>query len=414
MLRSNLIVGICLLVTTVSWSQISDYDYQRDLESITEDWHRMVIPETMYSKVKSGLQDIRIYGLTQTRDTVEVPYLIHKNTSHLKSKSYGFKVINRSKTDLGHFFTLQLETQKPINKILLKFEDSNFDWRIKLEGSQNQQEWFSILEDYRILSIKNATTDYQFTDLNFPDANYSFFRVFIPDASQPILKSAEILELEQQSGVYTDYVIKSQRVTNNKTNKSTQIDLSLEHFVPIDRLKINVATTYDYFRNVQIQYLADSAMTEKGMKYFYRTISQNTLSSLDENQFKIQTVLAQNLRILISNNDNQPLDINSFKVSGAQQEIIARFTTPADYRLVYGNKKASRPVYDLGKFVNNHKNQLAALALGKEIKTARFEQEETINWWEQSWLLYSIMGIVILLLGGFTYQMLSNSNERSD
>lgn len=411
-LRNKFILGLCLLSSISLWSQQIPFNYQRDILSVTEDWHRIIIPEDMYGKVKPGLDDIRIYGLTSANDTIETPYLIYKKDAQLKSISYGFQVINRTKTDLGHYFTLQLEATKTINKILLKFEDKNFDWRIKLEGSQDQQEWFSILDDYRILSIKNTTSDYQFTDLVFPEANYKYFRVFIPAKAQPVLQSAEVLENENRSGVYRDYDIKSQRITNKKKDKSTQIDIDLEHLVPVERLKIKVATDFDYFRRFQMQYLADSAMTEKGMKYFYRTITQNTLSSLDDNEFSFKSVLAKKLRILISNDDNQPLEIASVQVSGAQQEIIARFTAPADYKLVYGNKETQRPIYDLDKFVKNDKTEWTVLPLGEERVITREEEVNVAIWWEKPWVLYSLMGLIMLILGGFTYQMLRTSKDQ--
>lgn len=409
---SKFILGMCLLASTFSWCQLSDYGYQRNIEPVTDNWHRMIIPEEMYGKVKPNLDDVRIYGVTTSNDTIETPYLIYKKEAQLKSVSYGFEVINRTKTDLGYYFTLQLEAARTINKILLKFEDDNFDWRIHLEGSQDQQEWFSILEDYRILSIKNTTSDYRFTDLVFPQANYKFFRVFIPADAQPVLKSAEILKNENQSGDYRDYEITSQRITDSKKDKSTQIDIDLEHLVPVERLKIKVATDFDYFRNIQIQYLADSAMTEKGMKYFYRTITQNTLSSLDNNEFSFKSILAKKLRILISNNDNQPLEISSVNVSGAQEEIIARFTTPADYKLVYGNKEAPRPIYDLDKFVKDDITEWTVLSLGEERVITREEEVKVTNWWEKPWVLYSLMGLIIFILGGFTYQMLRASKDQ--
>ena len=56
----------------------------------------------------------------------------------------------------------------------LKFSEKNYDWMLRLEGSHDQKEWFNIVEDYRILSIKNEQTNYSFGDVTFPNSNVTY------------------------------------------------------------------------------------------------------------------------------------------------------------------------------------------------------------------------------------------------
>ena len=99
-------------------------------------------------------------------------------------------MLNTSYNDKGYYYTFEVPAKEPINQINLNFNQQNFDWKLKLEGSQKQQEWFTVIEDYRILSIKNKLTDFQFTNVSFPNSSYRFFRLVIASDIKPELQDA--------------------------------------------------------------------------------------------------------------------------------------------------------------------------------------------------------------------------------
>ncbi len=179
----------------------------------------------------------------------------------------------------------------------------------------------------------------------------------------------------------------------------------------MSRLKINVDVDYDYFRSIAFQYLADSVETEKGWKYAYKTSDKAVLKSLGDNEFTLTNIIAKKFRILIYNNDNRPLDINSVTISGFKYELIARFTTPADYKLVYGNENARAANYDLTHFRNNIPENLKSLSLGNEVLIKREASINDSAWFENEFWLWGIMGILILILGGFTFKMLQHTGN---
>ncbi len=85
-----------------------------------------------------------------------------------------------------------MEAETPVNEIKVDFKQQNFDWRLNLEGSQNQNEWYSILDHYRILSIKNALTDFKFTTLSLPTAKYKYYRLHFNSEEKPDLAAATL------------------------------------------------------------------------------------------------------------------------------------------------------------------------------------------------------------------------------
>jgi len=178
-LKNKINIILLLFFCTFSYAQMNQYNYKRELQSNTEPWHTIILPEEIFKKVSPNLFDIRIYGINSSNDTIEASYMLQLKKEKIVDTNVNFKLLNSSHNEKGYYFTLEVPTEDAINELKLDFNQQNFDWKINLEGSQNQQEWFTITNDYRILSIKNSETNFQFTKITFPTSKYRFFRLLI-------------------------------------------------------------------------------------------------------------------------------------------------------------------------------------------------------------------------------------------
>src|SRR4030066_152259 len=147
----------------------------------------------------------------------------------------------------------------------------------------------------------------------------------------------------------------------------------LKSTVAVSFIQIKVKDTFDYYRPISIQYVADSIKTEQGWNYLYENMTTGTLSSIENNEFKFESTILKKLKISIFNQDNEPLNIETISVKGTVQELLVRFTEPATYFLTYGNKKATKPNYDIERFDSKIPNTLTALTLGNEQKIDKNE-----------------------------------------
>src|SRR5690606_36443195 len=143
--------------------------------------------------------------ITSGNDTIEAPYELRLTTEKISNKEVEFKTINFSQNQLGYFFTFDIPTSERINQIQFEFKQKNFDWRTRLEGSQDLKDWFTAVEDYRILSIQNGNTDFQFTKLTFPDSKYRYLRLLVESSEKPQLESATIIKSEVTEGSFRNY-----------------------------------------------------------------------------------------------------------------------------------------------------------------------------------------------------------------
>jgi hypothetical protein len=405
--KIKIIISLVLLVCFGTYAQMDQYAYKSILPEVTDTWHAISLPDEMFSKISPNLSDIRIFGITNKKDTIETPYLLRLKTEKKSFNKIPFTIINTSYNEKGAYITMEIPTKQPINQIHLDFEQSNFDWLITLEGTQDRKEWYTIKEDYRILSIKNELTDYQFTTVRFPNAQYPYFRILIKSTKKPVLQSANVTRYEVKEANYREYDIERLNIQNPKGTKKTIIDVNLKTPVPVSYIGVEAQEAFDYYRPISIRYIADSIQTQQGSwKPRYRELGSGVLNSIEDNVFTNTSTIAQKFRIVIDNHDNQPLKINKVIVKGYQHELVTRFTNPGTYYLVYGNDKMKKPSYDLNHVSAKIPDEMTTLLPEAQQTIDHEEPPVTESLFANKIWLWAIMGIVILLLGGFTLSMM--------
>jgi hypothetical protein len=406
-LRASISTFLLLLLCSYSYGQIDQYTYKKELLGIKDKWHKVILPEEIFGKVSSNLSDIRIFGITAEKDTIEASYLLKLKTEKIADKEVNFKLLNTTHNKKGYYFTLEVPAEEAINQLILDFKQQNFDWKLMLEGSQNQEEWFTVVDDYRILSIKNSETDYQFTKVTFPSTKYRFFRLLVKSKENSDLVKVKAALNEISNGSFNNYDVVNIKTIQEKKERLTILEIDLKSPAAASVVQIKVKDTFDFYRPFSIQYLADSIKTEQGWKYRYETLTSGILSSIEKNEFKFESTILKKLKINISNQDNEPLNIETITVKGYVHEILVRFTEPATYFLTYGNEKAHTPNYDITRFVSKVPDTLTVLNLGDEQiidKTEVFAKEPLFK--NKNWL-WLLMGVIILVLGWFSIKMMN-------
>lgn len=408
-MKTNLcLTGLCMLLFVSASGQIGSYTYKRELTGIRNPWHSVILPDELFSRVQPDLSDIRIYGITEGGDTTEAPYIIANQADTYIEKSILFNPINASDNAKGYFFTYEVPSDAPIDQITLRFGEKNFDWKIRLEGSQDLKEWFTIVKDYRILSIQNEQTEYQFSTLVFPRSKYRYFRIQVTSPGQPNLLSASLLQHETREGQIKSYPLVSWKTEQDKARKQTVIYAELALPVPVSKVELKVKSALDYHRFVELSYLADSVQTPQGWKYIYRTLSSGRISSDSQNEFQFQRALVKKLKITLLNQDNAPLEVDSLIVKGYVSSLSVRFISSGTYLLTYGNPRAEKPSYDIAYFPEKIPANLTALAIGEEQRTDAPAPEKKDNGMAFQVLLWVFMGVIIILLGWFSWRMIQN------
>lgn len=405
----SLLIALLLFSCDTLFGQNDEYRYRRELYDIRNQWHSLLLPDDIFGKISQSMNDIRIIGYTPQQDTIEVPYVLRLAAKKVKTHNVDFKIFNESHNDKGYYYTFELEPNVSVNKIVLTFEQENFDWRVYLEGSNNQNQWFSVLDDYRIVSIKNTLTDYEFTTLTFPNAQYRYFRLFVKSNEKPNLMKAGIIREESTEGKSKIYTPTHMNSTIQKKTKQSVIDIRLSTVVPIWNLNVIIQDTIDYYRHATVQYLSDSIKTAHGWEYVFSYLTSGTLSSFEKNEFTFNSTNIQNIRIIVDNQDNAPLKVTGVQVKGYIHELVFRFSEKATYFLIYGNSNSVKPHYDIEYFSDKIPANLTELRLGEEQSRIQNTDEPMSPLFENKIWLWVILSVVIVVLGWFTLSMIKKA-----
>ncbi|WP_075590865.1 DUF3999 family protein [Labilibacter marinus] len=403
-------IFILSFITSHIFAQQSDYKYQREIVGVDSLWHQLTLPDDIYPFINQDLSDLRVIGVTGREDTIEAPYVLSEKATAYDYEEVEFAIINKTRNKSAYYYTFQLSKEMAINEIKLDFKKDNYDWNVQLEGSHNQKEWFTVLSDYRIVSIKNEMTDYHFSKLSFPNANFEFFRLKIPSNKNPRLKNAKLVHAVVKEGEERKFTIKNTRLVENDKNHTTEVFAQLDKSVRISKIKIKVKDEFDYYRPVTLSYLKDSVKTETGWIYNYENLAFGTLNSLGKNEFAIKSRTINNLRLRIENKENEPLNIGLIEVTGYTNVMTIRFAKPGKYILCYGNETARKPVYDIQRFINRIPQDSYFVTLGKHTLTKSVEVEPAKNIISKYWL-WAIMLVVIALLGWFSVKLLKEDKS---
>ncbi|MEO7264758.1 MAG: DUF3999 family protein [Ferruginibacter sp.] len=410
MKRSLILYHVLFLLSLNAVGQYQQYKYKRELQGIKDQWQQLILPADIFGKISNNFSDIRIIGIKENKDTIEAPYVLEIASEKNAGKEVPFKLINQSKNDKGYYFSFEIAGQVDVSQIHLDFKQQNFDWKINLEASHNQQQWFTIVEDYRILSIHNEQTQFKFTKLEIPPSRYRYYRLFINAATDPGFIKASLLQNEKVIGSWVDYQNHSFKTENQKTNKQTIVDVTMVQPVPVAWVKIFVKNNFDYYRPITINYITDSFKTETGWHYNFSLLQSGTLNSFDKNEFTFNSTILKKLSIIIENQDNEPLQIDSIQIKGYRHILKARFIEKARYYLLYGNKDVARPNYDIESFTDKIPKIMSALEMGEE-EFLKTEIKKPVALFQDKKWLWILMAAIIFLLGWFTVRMMKRPDN---
>lgn len=403
-----LLILLMILAANHSFGQSESFIFRQKIEGISGTWHKLVLENDVFANAKSDLGDLRILGISDKGDTLEVPYMLKILTGKTTKKEIPFTLINQTTGPGGYYYTFEVPGPEEVNHISLDFEEKNFDWRVNLDGSQQLNDWFNILEGYRILSIKTAATDYTFTDIKFLPAKFRYFRLSVQAGKKPGLLKATLMKEEAEPGRYRDYTVKSFEVSENKKTRQTMLDIRLSGYVPVSMLIPEVDKQFDFYRPVQVQCLIDSVKGPDGWNYSYQNVYRGMLSSLEDNQIIMGQSKGAVFKMIIDNQNNKPLQINSVAARGNLYELTCRFLEPAAYYLFYGNKNISTPDYDIGHFSDKIPADITTLTLGAPEPVPQREATASQPLFTNKIWLWGLMILIIALLGWFSMKMIKS------
>ena len=412
-------IGMALMVTLAradfledSWRYLKPIQIPTGTESVVE-----IVPDNeVFSNSEAGLIDLRIIETTSSR---EIPYKLlvdrgaKKNIPisstvrdlyHLEDRYTSF-VVDTGSVNLLH------------NEVEVKTRSTNFQRRVLIEGSNDIEEWATLVEgpkifDFSIGEGKFTTRD---TRIRYPisSSRYIRVRIFDNDGIPLDISGAEVFSTVGPISKELEHPVTIKENTENTSKKRSQLTLDLGYpGIPVYRLSI-VTKQENFHRQVFLEGSDDSKswgeirLLDNPKVNVGKVISnQGTLFSYDTARFTGQKIdfsftesTFRYYRLTVMNEDNPALAIDDINAHGFLRRLIFPVTPGENYSLYYGNERSTVASYDL--FPYRVADSLPRAELGAHLPNPNFKDSHGPIIERYPWILPSIIALAILLIVAF-------------
>lgn len=397
-------VVLLVLFSSVIYSAVAQerFNFRRSVQASDSGWHAVVVPADMFGQIQSDYRDLRLLRIVDS-DTVEIPYFVRTLQAEERVETADIHTFNQSTRDGVLYVSFKNEPGRKINRVELHFKERNYDARLTIEGSNDQREWFTLREGVRVLAIHESGIDYEQNAFALPEHQFEFVRIGISSPKKLTLTHADLQYLLRKEGTVHEIPLKWE-VKEDKKAQRTVVDITLQYAVPVSEVSFSVNHDLDFYRTFNLEAVLDSAKTDDGWKLYYTDAAYGYLTSVDSNAFSIELVRAKKWRMIIHNQDNEPLRIASVRAVFPQAELVCRLS-PGTYTLLYGNDHLRAPNYDIVHFKENVPAKLATVSPGDEQHVDEIAAPSRALF-NSKWWLWVILVAVVGTMGFFTLKMM--------
>jgi hypothetical protein len=343
-----------------------------------------------------NLRDLRVVGI----DNKEVPSLLVTRRDTTESSALYPQILNKgsvvgeSTSFVADFGKTTLHNQITLN---IDNELKNYRKKVQIYGSVDMSKW-QLLADNQIIYDYSKDYPARNTTVSYPESTYRYVLVKIIDTeSAPV----QVLGASARRDVYTSGSRLSFTPSFEVTvvGKNTEIITDFGQQGILSDRAVIFTDSKNFERSVNMYSSADKkTWSYVGGDVIYRYKTREL--SGDKANIVYSESNVRYLKLVVHNQDNQPLEITDVKFSGYAREITFLAEPSGVYRLFYGNEKAIFPSYDFAQIYRNFRGEgYVTGALGAEKINAEFVPPVIPLTERKPWLLGMMLGIVAMLLG---------------
>ncbi len=418
-----LLVG---MVSSVFAFDAVEWKYRADvsIEDSTGDYCGLILTPDIYNAARLDLGDIRLVD----SHGEQVPYVLARPKDTTESFKYKPVIINRS-TNAQNAAMVTLDFEKKVikNSIEVATSGNNFRRAVRVEGSNDNIKFFTLVEQAYVFAINHDT---RFEQVELPANDYRYLRITVePMATEkqsPDIDEIKAFKVEKKFAERQLVgMVHVEHSEDEKSNSSIYVyDLGYRR-LPISEIELDVANDA-FYRYVTLE--GRDAATQKvridseDNRQRFRevevgwgritggTIFRYTEASGQERERVVLRIPPSRrcyryLRITIKNYDDKPLMIKSVSAKMVAHEVVFSAGDNGVFALYVGSESASSPRYDLVQRLSDPLQVEARVAkLSAITDNPLFGQakQKPVPWTEKHKVLILIIMVgVALVLAGF-------------
>ena len=342
-----------LLLTACASFQLSaqSFEYQAKIAKVTtQGYHAISLSPELLGQSNLDLSNIRITDEAGN----ELPYVIRQETESLSNSSFHpYKIIKKMlAADTISQLIFHNPERNEIDNLSLIVKNTSVQKRARLSGSNDQENWFLIKDDYVLYAMENPTETTELKMLDFPLSNYEYFRLDINDTKNLPINIVKIGYYEKTNiaGEKTEFQIKS--FTQKDSAKLSLIHVNLAQASYFENLQLDFSGAALYRRSAEFQLRTSHVNRRKEKIHTFVTQEHFNLSSSSSNSFALRPTLTSSFWLKIHNEDNKPLHLEKITASYLSKYAIVELAPDQQYYIKIGDESFKKANYDLAGFMD--------------------------------------------------------------
>lgn len=331
----------------------------------------------LLAATRTGFPDLRLFDEhgTELPRTVEPLYATEPHTSRSTIAANPSELRELPGNRIEARFVLA-EKQPSPDGLDIRTPLRDFIRTVRVSGSPDGQAWQPLVENAEIFDYSRYM-DIRRTEITLPSNSFRHFSIEISDASEE--RAQPLVRLVQEGGrdasrafdllrtpfriqgvsfwrttttrakaspVLQDWPHAGFTVTNNPDSQTTEI-LIQTRMAPLTRLTLETPA-----RNFQRDATVMAPDRIRGQKS-WRTIARRKLTRVDlpgyardDRTIEFDETRAPELRLILRNQDNPPLDIAGIQARGPVYRLLWLADPGAAYQIAFGQDRVEAPSYD--------------------------------------------------------------------
>lgn len=375
--------------------------------------YRIRIPHTVRSYATADLRDFRIWDEKGN----QVPYFVQPSTDYVGlqvSDFTEFEMLSNSRiadSTSTYVFKNPYETLEKAIFLIANYQGSK---NYRLEGSNDQQEWFGLVNNGQLSQINHPRATNVYKDIYFPLSNYPYLKIVFDDRQSLPINLIKIGTANTETVNIVPMTMENIPVKSiefSEDHKKTLIEIRFERPEVIDQIRMEISAPSFYSRNAHLYTLKEREV-KRSVESYRQHIAAFSIRSDKNLVFNIPSSIEKEVYLEIDNKDNPKLEINALTLMQEPVYLVAALKGKTAYTITAGDASLSFPDYDISKVTNTTKKELpiaeiGTVVYGQSVKTV----EEPRTFWQQPWFMWSCIGIAALMIGYFAFNMLTDMKK---
>ncbi|MFT3909412.1 MAG: hypothetical protein QM737_08315 [Ferruginibacter sp.] len=326
------------------------------------------------------------------------------------------KMIKRENT-LSFTDIIVTSVDSNIYKLYVEIKNTLAERYCTLTGSDDLSYWYTINDSIAIKPEKSSfgDTNSEFK-LEFPPVNYKYFKIHITnDAKAPyniinVLGKGKMREFYyggKWNPYYSNFENPASTIIQKDSGSYSYFKITQPSSYHFNKIGIKLSGAKYFKRNARIYFPESSNHSFSNPGVLKESIVLSNNSTLE---YYLQESNQTTFYVVIQNDDNPPLKIEAVKTYSAYMLATAWFEKGKRYKMIFGNKDALEPKFDL-KLADIDKTQIHPNVTVNTITQLPQIPVTITPVNKNKTMMWLIIAAAVLILTFFTYKLITDINK---